>query len=145
MDAGRFASLSRSLEPNSRRGALRALGILGTVGLVDRLGVTATEARKKKGGKKKGKKDCPECICPPTVTCPPLDHCPARVCCECKNSSGISCRYAAIGTNSAENAANCQAVCADFGAVTDVHASSPGESVACSTTNDSCVRVGCPG
>jgi hypothetical protein len=59
MDADRFDSLSRSLPFRSRRGAVRAISILGALGVLDRLGATAAE--KKKGGKKKGgrsKRDC---------------------------------------------------------------------------------------
>jgi hypothetical protein len=50
MDAGGFDTLSRSLDARSRRGVLRALGLLGAVGFVDRLGVTTAEARKEEAG-----------------------------------------------------------------------------------------------
>ena len=45
MDAGRFDALSRSLKTNSRRGALRAIGVVGVAGLAERLGVTVAEPR----------------------------------------------------------------------------------------------------
>jgi hypothetical protein len=71
MDADRFDSLSRSLPFRSRRGAVRAISILGALGVLDRLGATAAE--KKKGGKKKGgrsKRDCESCpTCESCLTC----------------------------------------------------------------------------
>jgi hypothetical protein len=145
MDAGRFDVLSRSLDVRSRRGAFRALGLLGAVGLVDRLGVTPAEARKKKGGKKKGKKDCEECICP-VVSCPTLDTCPGRTGCVCgENSATPGCRFGKATADIAAAAAVCNQLCGSRDDVDLVVPTPPaGQTLACNTTDDNFVIVGCP-
>ena len=51
-DAGRIDSVSRVLDVRSRRGTLRAHGVLAAVGLIDGMGRADVQARKKKRGKK---------------------------------------------------------------------------------------------
>src|SRR5215216_3939360 len=46
MDADRFDALTRSIDVESRRAALRALGVLGVAGVVAHFGVPGTDAKK---------------------------------------------------------------------------------------------------
>src|SRR3712207_2382786 len=137
MDAGRFDRLSRSLDARSRRGALRALGVLGAVGLADRLGATTVEARKKKVGKKKPK--CP--TCPEPTVCPERDTCPARTCCACSTTSGgppVSCHFLPVGSRTSD----CQAVCGlNFPSFSSTGIA--GGTYVCDTTNR-CAAAKCP-
>ena len=141
MDAGRFDALSRSLKTTSRRGALRAIGVVGVAGLAERLGVTVAEARNRGGKHRRGKKknktaECPECVCPTP------DTCPNRICCICNTPGDTECRtFPAPAT-----AAQCNDLCGPLGSSGDAETSDPDSMTACDFVSDlspSCRIVRC--
>ena len=151
MNAGRFATLSRSLQTDSRRGAFRTIGVLGVAGLATQVRLSSVGARKKRGGKKKDKKkkteSCPECICPAATVCPPPDNCPARICCICNSTTSPTpgaCKYAPDPSGTADILEACDAACGGPGTFFSGARSSPGWTIACNFTGTGCMSAGCP-
>src|SRR5215212_6941977 len=125
MNDRRFDTLVGSLDTNSGRGALRAIGALGVAGLVDRLGVTTAEA-----GKKCRRR-----------ACPPRDTCPGRKCCQCTDPADESILLGCHLVPATATHSDCVALCTPKNG--DLWEVGAGNTVVC-VESTTCSVASCP-